>query len=64
MPGSGRVECGRSSRRAALVSKSGRGGCEAALGLVVADATPDQGSSNSEIVGPGSWDLDPCRATV
>lgn len=60
----GRVECGRSSRRAALVSKSGRGGREAALGLVVADATPDQGSSNSEIVGPGSWDLDPCLATV
>ena len=51
-------------RRAALVSKSGRGGCEAALGLVLADATPDQGSSNSEIVGPGSWALDPCRATV
>jgi hypothetical protein len=32
---------------------------EAALGLVVADATPDQGSSNSEIVGPGSWMLGP-----
>lgn len=41
----GRVECGRSLRRAALVSKSGRGGRVAALGLVVADATPDQGSS-------------------